>query len=136
MAGDEHFASVIVRPSPEEIEVSEQKIEALRARKLPLMVNWWDASVLALVGVRTLISGTIGNYADQRPMQAAADSALEDDLTRRHDYREVRPGGFNSRKQPAFARSNDARRMNDEAAFEVIGRRTQGGVGAGEPVGA
>ena len=53
--------------SPEEtfrddnIERSKAMNKELRKRRLPQMVNWWDASVLAMVGVRTVISGTIGN---------------------------------------------------------------------------
>lgn len=100
--GDETRAKVAAHPTHDDIEASERTIERLQARKLPQMVNWWDASVLALVGVRTLISGTIGNYADQRPMQAAADNVLEDVLVRRHDYRGVCKGGLNSQKKPAF----------------------------------
>ena len=82
-----------VPPTKDDIHNSQQKIIALRKRRLPQMVNWWDASVLGMVGVRTLISGTIGNYADQRPMQAAADIGSEAELTSRHDYRAVCAGG-------------------------------------------
>src|SRR5262249_49363274 len=39
------------------------------------------------VAVRTLISSTIGEYADQRPMQEAADGQRDmKRLSRRHDY--------------------------------------------------
>ncbi len=89
-------SSVRVPPSKEDIHNSEEKIKALRKRELPQMVNWWDASVLAMVGVRNMISATIGSYADQRPMQAAADSVAEAELTNRHDYRQVCNGGANA----------------------------------------
>ena len=84
---------VAVPPSKDDILASQQKIVALRKRRLPQMVNWWDWSILATVGVRTVISATIGNYADQRPMQAAADDVPEADLVARHDYRNVWQGG-------------------------------------------
>ena len=45
----------------------------LHRGKLPQMVDWFDPLVLGLVGVRTLISTTIGEYADQRPMQQVMD---------------------------------------------------------------
>lgn len=84
---------VCVPPSQEDIHNSEQMIRSLRKRELPQMVNWWDASILAMVGVRNMISATIGSYADQRPMQAAADNGPEAELTSRHDYRQVFNGG-------------------------------------------
>ncbi len=34
------------------------------------MVDWFDPALLARIGVRDIISGTIGQYADQRLMQA------------------------------------------------------------------
>ena len=86
-------AAEITPPSQDDLHASRQKIYALRKKRLPQMVNWWDASVLLMVGVRNLISATIGNYADQRPMQAAADGVPEDSLTSRHDYRNVWAGG-------------------------------------------
>ena len=57
------------------------------SKKLPWMVDWFDPVLLGLVGIRTLISTTIGQYADQRPVQAAMDR--EDDRTAlalRHDF--------------------------------------------------
>ena len=51
------------------------------------MVDWFDPVLLGLVGIRTLISTTIGQYADQRPIQAAMDR--EDNRTTlalRHDF--------------------------------------------------
>jgi hypothetical protein len=58
----------------------------LRGRKLPQMVDWFDPLVLGMVGIRTLISTTIGEYADQRPMQEVVDGDKGSLLTRRHDY--------------------------------------------------
>src|SRR5215510_7133337 len=58
----------------------------LHKGKLPQMVDWFDPLVLGMVAIRTLISTTIGKYADQRPMQQAMDGETGDLLTRRHDY--------------------------------------------------
>src|SRR6185295_341663 len=52
----------------------------------PQMVDWFDPLVLGMVAVRTLISTTIGAYADQRPMQQVMDGDVGEALTRRHDY--------------------------------------------------
>ncbi len=93
MANDTLVASNKIPPTKEQIKLSEKKIDALVDRDLPQMVNWWDASVLSLVGVRTLISGTIGTYADQRPMQAAGDTVTDEELQIRHDYRDVKRDG-------------------------------------------
>jgi hypothetical protein len=57
------------------------------SKRLPWMVDWFDPVLLGLVGIRTLISTTIGQYADQRPIQAAMDR--EDNRTTlalRHDF--------------------------------------------------
>ena len=89
---------VKVPPTADSLDASAKKIKDLRARRLPRMVNWWDASVLSLVGVRTIISGTIGNYADQRPMQAALDNVTDEELQIRHDYRDVKEGGVETFK--------------------------------------
>ena len=73
-----------LRPTGKEI------IKRLEAGKLPQMVDWFDPTVLGMVAVRTLISHTIGEYADQRPMQEAADG--QRDMTRlsqRHDYSKI-----------------------------------------------
>src|SRR5262249_35622805 len=56
----------LLRPTGEDI------IRQLEAGKLPQMVDWFDPFVLGMVAIRTLISSTIGEYADQRPMQEAA----------------------------------------------------------------
>jgi len=76
--------SATPRPTGEEV------IERLESRKLPQMVDWFDPLVLGQVAVRTLISSTIGEYADQRPMQEAADGQRDmSTLTRRHDYSKI-----------------------------------------------
>ena len=61
-------------------------IGELRAGKLPQMVDWFDPALLAQIGMRSIVSGTMGEYADQRLMQAATDRVTEDDLRRRYDY--------------------------------------------------
>ena len=59
----------------------------LRSKRLPRMVDWYDPSLLAGIGLREVISGTMGQYADQRQMQAATDQvANEDNLAHRYDY--------------------------------------------------
>ena len=62
-------------------------IARLEKGKLPQMVDWLDPRVLGIVAIRTLISTTIGAYADQRPMQEAIDGERNAErLARRHDY--------------------------------------------------
>ena len=73
-AGESALMSDPLRPTGKEI------IKRLEAGKLPQMVDWFDPTVLGMVAVRTLISHTIGEYADQRPMQEAADG--QRDMTR------------------------------------------------------
>ncbi|MCU0733789.1 MAG: metallophosphoesterase [Hyphomonas sp.] len=63
-----------------------QIIERLRAGELPQMVDWFDPHLLAKVGVRSILSSTIGSYTDQRLIQAATDPATEDELKTRYDY--------------------------------------------------
>jgi len=59
----------------------------LRAGKLPQMVDWFDPLILGMVAIRSLISTTIGAYADQRPAQAAADGEVDPaKLAARHDF--------------------------------------------------
>lgn len=84
----------VVGPGPKkgDVERSKAKIKALRAGELPQMVDWFDPLLLVKVGIRTVLSKTIGDYADQRPMQAAHDDPEnEDDLCLRHDYRKIIP---------------------------------------------
>ena len=90
------------RPSGEKI------IEWLEAGELPQMVDWFDPLVLGQVAVRTLISSTIGEYADQRPMQEAADGQRDmTRLTRRHDYSKI-----DETKTPHVIRPPDAEPCN------------------------
>ena len=71
----------------DEYTLSEQIIERLRAGKLPQMVDWFDPALLARIGVRELISGTMGQYADQRLLQAASDRVNDErELALRYDY--------------------------------------------------
>ena len=58
----------------------------LRNRKLPQMVDWLDPVMLAQVGMRTIVSSTLGQYADQRLMQAATDKADEAGLIARYNF--------------------------------------------------
>lgn len=69
-----------------EIASGEELNSELRRGKLPQMVDWFDPLVLGMVAIRTLISTTIGEYADQRPMQEVVDGDKGPLLTRRHDY--------------------------------------------------
>jgi Calcineurin-like phosphoesterase len=74
-------------PTSDEIKRSQEMIAALRKRKLPQMVDWIQLVTLGMVGVRTVLSKTIGQYADQRPMQAAMDPPVDKtSLALRHDY--------------------------------------------------
>lgn len=79
-------------------------IRKLRKGEMPRMVDWIDPVLLGAVAVRTLISSTIGQYADQRPMQAAIDECTPDELRRRHDYSAINatklklPADFASRR--------------------------------------
>src|SRR5262245_31095642 len=59
---------------------------------LPRMVQWCGTRALAQTGVRTVISGLFGQYADQRVLQAALDISDEVKLAERYDYSgEVKP---------------------------------------------
>ena len=64
----------------------EKIISRLRRGELPQMVDWFDPELLAKVGVRSVLSATIGSYTDQRLIQAATDQATEDELKTRYDY--------------------------------------------------
>ncbi|MCB1507073.1 MAG: metallophosphoesterase [Hyphomicrobiaceae bacterium] len=74
-------------PSGEGDQLGDQIIDNLRQKKLPQMVDWFDPGLLVKIGIRDIISGTIGQYADQRLMQAASDQvASENELVARYDY--------------------------------------------------
>lgn len=81
------------RPAPTSAEaneqqlVSEQILQKLRKGQMPQMVDWFDPVLLVRIGIRDIISGTIGQYADQRLMQAASDAVRsESELVARYDY--------------------------------------------------
>lgn len=93
----------IDEPSPltataEHQQRAEGVIRRLRKGQLPKMVDWIDPLLLGAVAVRTIISSTIGQYADQRPMQAAIDECEPEDLVKRHDYSTIQPARL---KMPA-----------------------------------
>jgi hypothetical protein len=74
-------------PSPADRFLGRQILRKLRGGELPGMVDWFDPGLLVRIGIRNIISGTIGQYADQRLMQAASDHAgSEDELASRYDY--------------------------------------------------
>lgn len=67
-------------------------IADLRAKRLPQMVDWIDPGLLVRIGIRDVISGTIGQYADQRLMQAASDKVESElELVQRYDYSNLTP---------------------------------------------
>jgi Calcineurin-like phosphoesterase len=68
-------------------------VERLRRGDLPQMVDWFDPGLLAKVGVREVISSTLGSYTDQRLIQASTDNASEKRLKDRYNFSGV---GFNS----------------------------------------
>ena len=77
-------------PEPEAHEDSPSRgrdiIGHLRRGDLPQMVDWFDPGLLAKVGVRSIISATLGQYTDQRLIQAATDNVSEGVLRVRYDY--------------------------------------------------
>lgn len=61
-------------------------IDRLRSGKLPRMVDWFDPGLLAKVGVRSVISATLGSYTDQRLIQASTDNASLERLQNRYNF--------------------------------------------------
>lgn len=61
-------------------------VSRLRRGELPQMVDWFDPKLLAKVGMRSVISATLGQYTDQRLIQAATDNVSEGALRVRYDY--------------------------------------------------
>ena len=61
-------------------------LKELKDKKLPQMVDWYNPGLLAKIGVREVISSVMGQYADQRLLQAATDRASEEELSHRYDY--------------------------------------------------
>lgn len=78
-----------VSPSPDReadtLARGKSIVTRLRRGDLPQMVDWFDPGLLAKVGVRTVISSTLGSYTDQRLMQAATD-IVEDELVLANRY--------------------------------------------------
>src|SRR6478609_3381483 len=50
------------------------------------MVNWYEPRMLLSVGMKAVISGTFGNYADRRELEAA----LESNADNEHDWERLR----------------------------------------------
>jgi hypothetical protein len=73
----------------ERLELGRSIITRLQDGKLPQMVDWFDPGLLAKVGVRSVISSTLGSYTDQRLIQAATDDVGADELKNRYDYSET-----------------------------------------------
>jgi hypothetical protein len=44
------------------------------------MVNWYEPRMLLSVAMKAIISGTFGNYADRREVQAALDTDIKNDI--------------------------------------------------------
>lgn len=84
---------VVEDPAPQPLDGSplhgDDIIARLRAGELPQMVDWFDPGLLAKVGVRSVISATLGAYTDQRLMQAATDEVSETELRQRYNYSET-----------------------------------------------
>jgi hypothetical protein len=61
--------------------------------QLPYMVVWYGPTALYTTGMRHVISGIFGQYADQRILQWATDQVPAKDLAARYDYSSwVQPG--------------------------------------------
>lgn len=87
---------IVQDPTPQQSEEDtpqrgEEIIRRLKKGELPKMVDWFDPGLLAKVGVRSVISATLGQYTDQRLIQAATDNVSETELKLRYDYSR-RPG--------------------------------------------
>lgn len=78
-------------PEDEAPQKGAEIIRRLKRGELPRMVDWFDPGLLAKVGVRSMISSTLGQYTDQRLIQAATDNCSENELKSRYDYSR-RPG--------------------------------------------
>jgi Calcineurin-like phosphoesterase len=102
---------------PKKISPGQDLQHKLRRGKLPQMVDWFDPLVLGMVGVRTLISTTIGEYADQRPMQEVVDGDKGDLLMRRHDYSVLDTNRPNTIFPPDVCPGNPCRNPRSDAAI-------------------
>ena len=82
-------------------------LERLRRGELPQMVDWFDPALLVRIGVRDIISNTMGQYADQRLMQATSDrlsgkdlGEQEKGLVGRYDYSNLNAADPDKRMRP------------------------------------
>jgi hypothetical protein len=66
--------------------LGQQIVERLRKGQLPRMVDWFDPLLLAQIGMRTVVSSTLGSYADQRITQATTDRVTDQQLRERYNY--------------------------------------------------
>jgi hypothetical protein len=69
--------------------MTETPARLVRRGALPDMVRWYSPTLLAQIAVRTAISSTFGQYADQRLLQAVTDSASEAGLRVRYDFSDL-----------------------------------------------
>lgn len=83
-------------------------IDRLRRGDLPQMVDWFDPGLLAKVGVRSIISATLGSYTDQRLIQAATDNASEERLKNRYNFSGVGINSAGEKPVPSQALAADA----------------------------
>ncbi|MBC7450370.1 MAG: metallophosphoesterase [Cytophagales bacterium] len=93
------------------------------------MVNWFDARQLLLTGVRTIVSGTFGNYADRREMQAALVTEMDpcdySSTVKREggiwiDYISDTGDGFNSTNSIAASLAAKELRVQTNKGVELI----------------
>ncbi len=71
------------------------------------MVDWFDPGLLAKVGVRTIISSTLGSYTDQRLIQASTDNVSEDRLKSRYNFSGVGVNSAGEQPVPSQALAAD-----------------------------
>jgi hypothetical protein len=70
----------------EDAALGKKIIDQLQSGELPQMVDWFDPGLLAKIGARAMISTTLGQYTDQRLMQAASDHVDINELAQRYNY--------------------------------------------------
>src|ERR1044071_7599785 len=61
------------------------------------MVNWYHPKMLLSIGMKAVISGTFGNYADRRELEAVLDSNLNtgwDDLIKAYCNEKTQKDGI------------------------------------------
>jgi Calcineurin-like phosphoesterase len=99
------------KPAPvtaEDAALGKKIIDQLQRGELPQMVDWFDPGLLAKIGARSLISTTLGQYTDQRLMQAASDHVDINELAQRYNYSD--DGG---------AKPDDAIQLDMDGAFWI-----------------